>query len=114
MEIEMSERNPPKRARQQTVRYDVGITPVIVVTTVNGALYSADLSFEDGVTFVGDPVSGKVIDGIELDTVLEGGELDIDGLRMSESARVAQKILDDPSFQRDLRRAVNESLARCS
>lgn len=104
---------PQKRMRQRTTHYDVGITPVIVVRTVNGALYSADLSFDDGVTFVGNPVSGKVLDGMDLETVLDGGDLDIEGLRMSESARVAQKILDDPSFQRDVRRALNEALARC-
>lgn len=110
----MSDENPPqKRIRQRPAHYEVGITPVIVVKTVNGALYSADLSFDDGVTFVSDPVSGKVVDGVELETVLEGGDLDIEGLRMSESARVAQKILDDPSFQRDVRRALNETLARC-
>lgn len=109
----MSDDRAARRTRNPHRRYDVGLSPTVIVEVVAGCLYSANVTFEDPVAFVGNPETGKVVDALEIYRDFDTDTLSDDHLQVLDAARVAARIMDDPLFQSDVRRALKESLARC-
>lgn len=128
----MSEDNE-RRPRLPAVhprRFDVGLCPVVIAQVRYGRLYDVSVVFEDPVAFVGDGNTGSVLGREQLrDASLanevtvayktdpeheDDVEFAIQNYHAWEAARIAKKIMDDPLFQSAMRRALKESLARCS
>lgn len=128
----MSEDNErrPRLPAAHPRRFDVGLCPVVVAQVRYGRLYDVSVVFEDPVAFVGDENTGSVLGREQLREASLANEVtvayktdpeneddlgfDLQNFYAWEAARVAKRIMDDPLFQSAMRRALKESLARCS
>jgi len=110
----MSDERSVERGRGRVRTYDVGLCPTIEVQVVNGMLYAVDVDFEDPLAYVGNPATGRVVQPDEEGILGDGTDLDAEGRRCHDAARVASRIMNDTRFQADLRRVLKEALARCA